>query len=340
MTDVINRFQAQVRTGMRMYWRASVGLLGALLLSGTALAGIHASSTLTLSYKPASTYGVTNLIDNDLKTVWIEGKEGPGEGESFTLDLPRAEVKKVVIFPGHGEDERMFKKYAHLKEVSLTFFSISDKREAKPIKQQNFTFEDAFKYQEIPVEGVKLGEELFGGHVTVTIRSVYPGGDFQDTAVAEARVLLGEYPAQTDVSEAPPSLKGSGKENLNDASPKTSWISEQPVPATGPAATFNIVAPDYGLAAVVITPGDLKDPKKAKFYARPRDITVELSAVSHTFTLKDTTDPQRFELATPQGYAGSLLGPVKITVNSVYPGTGAQNLAISEIQLIATNFSM
>lgn len=319
--------------------RLGLGLLAGALLTSSAMAGIHASSTLSLSYKPASTYGVQNLIDNDLKTVWIEGKEGPGEGESFTLDLPRAEIKKVVIFPGHGEDERMFKKYAHLKEVSLTFFSITDKREPKIVKQQNFTFEDAFKYQEIPVEGVKLGEELFGGHVEVKIRSVYPGGDFQDTAIAEARVILGEYPAQTDVTESPAAQKGLTKDNLNDASPKTVWISEQPVPTTDPAATFMVSAPDYGLTAVVITAGDNRDPKKKNFYARPKDITVELSSVVHHFTLKDSGDAQRFEFAMPQGYAGSLQGPVKIIVNSVYPGTGAQNLSITEIQLIATNYS-
>lgn len=324
---------------VRRVLSVSAWVLSLCVLPGTlqpALAGVNASSTLQLSYKPASTYGVANLIDGDLKTVWIEGKEGSGEGESFTIDLPRAEVKKVVVFPGHGEDERLFKKYARLKEVSVTFFTIDDKRGTKPVKQQNFTFEDAYKYQEIPVEGVKLGEELFGGHMTLTIRSVYPGGDFQDTAIAEVRAMLGEYPAQTDVSEAPAALKGSIKDNLNDADPKTAWISE--APAT--TAAFQITAPEFGLAAVVITPGDIKDPKKAKFYARPKEVTLELGGVTIKHTLKDETSPQRIELPTPQGYSGSLQAPLKVTVSSVFPGTGSQNMAIAEIQLIATNYGM
>ncbi|MFM7199606.1 MAG: NADase-type glycan-binding domain-containing protein [Myxococcota bacterium] len=310
--------------------------LACTLLAATAWAGVSATSQLVTSTQPASTFAIQNLIDGDLKTVWVEGKAGSGEGESFTLDLPRAEIKKLVIFPGHSADERMCKKYARVKEVSVTFYTITDKREEKIVKQQNATFEDACKFQEIPVEGVKVGEELFGGKVTVTLRSVYPGGDFQDTAIGEARVALAEFAAQTNLADAPAALKGTSKDNLLDGSPKTPWVSEAPLEK----ATFVIDAPDFGLAAVNITAGDTRDPKKPKPYARPKDVVVEVSGYTVKATLKDDPGPQRIDLPTPQGYTGSVLGQVKITVESVYPGTVGQNLSISEIQLLATHYSI
>lgn len=304
--------------------------------AATAWAGVSASSQLVTSTQPASTFAVQNLIDGDLKTAWVEGKAGSGEGESFTLDLPRSEIKKLVIFPGHSADERMCKKYARLKEVSVTFYSITDKREEKVVKQQNATLEDACKFQEVVVEGVKVGEELFGGKVTVTLRSVYPGGDFQDTAVGEARVVLAEFAAQTNLADAPAALKGTSKDNLLDGSPKTPWVSELPLEK----ATFVIDAPDFGLSALTIVGGDSRDPKKPKPYARPKDVVVEVGGYTVKATLKDEAGVQRIELPTPQGYTGSVMGQVKLTVESVYPGTVGQNLSISEIQLMATHYSI
>jgi hypothetical protein len=311
-------------------------LLASLGVAPSLLAGVQTSSLFKDSLKSETFYSGNNLIDGDPKTVWIEGREGPGLGESFTLDLPRAEIKKVVILPGHGADERMFKKYSHLKEAKLEFYSQDDKRELKLVKTQSVTLEDAFKPQEFVVEGVKLGEELFGGQLKLTIVSVYPGIDFQDTAIGEVKVVLSEYPAQLDVTEISSSQKGFSKDNLIDGNVKTAWIADQP----GPGQSMTINAPDFGQAAVVINAGNQKDPKKFRDNARPKEITIEVAKQTVKFTLKDTPDAQRIELPVINGYTGSLFGLTKITVDSVYPGTISQNVAIGEIQIIATNFQM
>lgn len=329
-------FFGRVAPGVRPFALLGAALLG---LAFPLWAGVTTSSHYAPSDRPAGTFGAANLIDGQLKSFWVEGKEASGIGESFTLDLPRAEIKKVLVFPGHGEDERMFKKWAHLKEVSLTFYSTDDKRETKAIKQVNFTFEDTFKWQEIPVEGVKVGEELFGGQVKLTILSVYPGVDFQDTAVAEVKVMLGEFAAQLDVSDAPPAAKGSSKDNLVDGAMGTAWIAD----AVAATASFTLTAPDFGLAALMVTSGgppDAKDPKKARVYARPKDVSVEIAGITLKHTLADSLEPQRIELPVLQGYTGSVMGPVKLTVLSVYPGSSAQNLAIRELQLLATQYSL
>ncbi len=307
-----------------------------LVVPTAALAGVQASSHLVLSSKPAGTYGPANLVDSRLDTVWIEGAEGVGIGESFTLDLPRSKVAKVLIFPGHGKDERMFKKYGRLKEVSLSFFSTDDSRKSKPVKQQNFVFEDAFKMQEIPVDGVQLGEELFGGHLTVTIRSVYPGKDFsKDTAVAEVKVVLEEWPAQKEVKEVSSTMAGSSPDNLIDGNPRTTWIAGSDEP--GQFVVLN--APDFGLSSLVVTLYEAGS-KKAKTFARPKTLVVEIDNHTAEYTLKDVPGPQRFELPVMYGYTGSMFGPLKMTIKDVYPGTRSNQVSIGEIELMATNFTL
>ncbi len=307
-----------------------------LTIPAQLLAGVQASSHLVLSNKPAGTYAAANLVDSRLDTVWIEGAEGEGIGESFTLDLPRSKVVQVLIFPGHGKSERMFKKYCRLKEVSLSFFSTDDSRHPRPVKQQNFVFEDAFKMQAIPVEGVQLGEELFGGQLTVTIRSVYPGKDFsKDTAVAEVKVVLEEWPAQKAVKEVSSTLEGSSPDNLIDGNPRTYWRAG----ATEPAPFIVLDAPDFGLSAMVITAYDAGD-KKARAFARPKTIVVEIDNHTVEHTLKDVPGPQRVDLPVMYGYTGSVFTPLKITIKDVYPGTRSQNVSIGEIELLATNFTL
>jgi len=313
-----------------------LALVASILFTPVVHAGVKASSFMIVSGKPESTYGPANLIDGDPGTVWIEGKEGAGLQESFQLDLPRSEVKKLVLIPGHSADERMFKKYAHLKEVVLTFSTIDNNRNLKEVKSVPFTFEDAFKPQEVPVPGVKLGDELFGGQLKVTIKSVFPGVDFQDTAVGDVKVVLDEYPAQLEVAESAPALKGFGAENLIDANPKTAWVAEQ---STG-SSSLSFNAPDYGLVAVVISTGVQKDPAKFKEYARPKDITITVDAHVVKHTLKDAPGAQRIDLPVINGYTGALFGVVKISIDSVYPGTKAQNPALGEVQLLATNLAL
>jgi len=320
-----------------MQLKANVlALAGLLLIGHGALAGARATSFLKMSNKAEGTYAPANLIDEDPETVWIEGSKGPGLEESFEIDLPLCTVKAVHIFPGHSASERMYKKYAHLKEVSLSWFTIDDTRKKKPVKQQNFIFQEKFAVQTISVEGVKLGEELFGGQLKVTIRSVFPGIDFQDTAVGGITVELEEFPAQQALDVAAPALKGFSTAHLVDGNPSTAWApqpdSEKPL--------IVLKAPDFGLSAIQFTSGAGGDPKTFHGYARPKEVSVEIDGRTTSFILKDQPETQRFALPPVNGFTGALYGTVRITIDSVYPGKLHQSPAIREIQLMATNYAI
>lgn len=308
-------------------------LLFNLFLTRNSSAAIKSSSTYIESTKPQSLYAASNLIDGNPSTIWREGKEGSGIGESFTFDLPRSDVKKVVIFPGDGSDEKKFKKFSHLKTVKVEFLSSDGTSDMKVVKEITHTFKDEFKAQEIPVGLVKIGNELFGGQLRVTIIDVYAGIDLQDTVVGEVYAILDEYPAQTAIKDAIETQKGSDKEYLIDSDEKTVWVSGKP----DLGQKINISSPDFGLSAITIKNGYNDD--KFSLYSRPKDITIEIQGKTIKKTLKDIKEAQRIDFDIRNGYNGTFFAPITITIDSVYAGKNPQ-ISIGEIVLLATNFTI
>ena len=116
-----------------------------------------------------------NLVDTDLKTAWVEGKTGHGEGESLVVELNgQRTVTAIQVMNGYHKNERLFlaNSRVHLAELQ---FSNGDMRQ--------ISLADAPGLQTIDVGRQEATWVRF------TIRSVYAGDKYKDTAITEFRVV-------------------------------------------------------------------------------------------------------------------------------------------------------
>ncbi len=122
------------------------------------------------------TYGPDKLVDTDLKTAWVEGRDGHGEGESLVVELNgRRNVTAIQVMNGYHKNERLFLANSRVQVAELQFSNGDTRR---------ISLADAPGVQSIDV-GRQSAE-----WVRFTIRSVYPGTKYQDTAVTEFRVVV------------------------------------------------------------------------------------------------------------------------------------------------------
>lgn len=121
------------------------------------------------------TYNPRNLVDTDLTTAWVEGKSGHGEGESLVVELSgERTVTAIQVMNGYHKNERLFLANSRVAVAELQF-SNGETRQV--------SLADAPGLQTIDV-----GEQK-ATWVRFTIRSVYPGEKYKDTAVTEFRVV-------------------------------------------------------------------------------------------------------------------------------------------------------
>lgn len=120
-------------------------------------------------------YRPKNLVDSDLKTAWVEGKSGQGEGESLVVDLNGLRtVTAIQVMNGYHKNERLFLANSRVHIAELQFSN----GEARQV-----SLADAPGLQTIEV-----GQQN-ATWVRFTMRSVYPGTKYKDTAVTEFRVV-------------------------------------------------------------------------------------------------------------------------------------------------------
>lgn len=119
-----------------------------------------------------------NLVDGDLKTAWVEGKSGHGEGESLVVELDGARtITAVQVMNGYHKNERLFLANSRVHVAELQFSNGDTRR---------VSLADAPGIQTIDVGRQKAEWMRF------TIRSVYAGTRYKDTAVTELRVVTAE----------------------------------------------------------------------------------------------------------------------------------------------------
>ncbi len=133
-----------------------------------------ASSVLEPQY--GFNYRPKNMVDSDLKTAWVEGsKNGHGEGETIIVDLNGLRtVSAIQVMNGYHKNERLFLANSRVHIAELQFSN----GEARQV-----SLADAPGLQTIDV-----GKQ-HTSWVRFTIRSVYPGTKYKDTAITEFRVV-------------------------------------------------------------------------------------------------------------------------------------------------------
>jgi hypothetical protein len=133
-----------------------------------------ASASSILEASNTRDYRPTNLLDGDLTTAWNEGVPGPGVGEWVRLEFARPLVlDRLEIANGYQQDTDRFYANGRVKSLELEYSNGAS---------QLVELLDSLGYQKIePV----VGETEW---VKLTIRSVYPGRAWDDTALSEVRV--------------------------------------------------------------------------------------------------------------------------------------------------------
>ncbi|MGI9423325.1 MAG: discoidin domain-containing protein [Hyphomicrobiaceae bacterium] len=122
-----------------------------------------------------NTYGPGHVVDENLRTAWVEGKPGHGEGEYLIVDLGRPHtVSGVQIMNGYHKNARLFRANSRVKRATLVFSSGI---------RRSIMLRDAPGIQTIAFPPVEARWVQF------QISSVFGGKKYKDTAVTEFRVL-------------------------------------------------------------------------------------------------------------------------------------------------------
>ena len=135
----------------------------------------------------------SNAFDNNLKTSWAEGVNGFGFKEWIKFDFRSKKefgFVYVIVFPGFGKSEKLFKENNRVKSLVLKAYTPSPGSiSVDNIKFEGFmsgsrlNFKDEYKYHVYLIQGRFLG----GNNVQYTfyIEDVYKGSKYNDTCIAE-----------------------------------------------------------------------------------------------------------------------------------------------------------
>ena len=133
------------------------------------LISVRASSTL---HNEKQNYGVTNLIDNDQSTAWVEGVAGTGNNEYIVYRFgDETTFSGISIRNGYQKRDDLYNKNARVKVLRITDGNGNE------------------QYVNVPDEdnlnNIDFYEPFTSDFVTVYIDSVYSGDAYEDTCISE-----------------------------------------------------------------------------------------------------------------------------------------------------------
>ena len=133
------------------------------------------TSILTDSFK--KDYGPHQVLDGYKSSVWAEGVDGPGYGESITLYFDSVyTVKQLKIVNGLINNYDGYYKNNRVSSVTIGFSDGSS---------QIATLKD----DETGYQVINLSQSMDTSYITLTINDVYRGYKYNDTCIAEVVVL-------------------------------------------------------------------------------------------------------------------------------------------------------
>ncbi len=141
----------------------------------------EAQASSTLPQDEGGNYEAANLFDGDRDKPWVEGATGSGVGESvlLTLDKP-AKVRRIGIVNGFARSEELYRANGRVSSFRVSVngggefgVTIPDER----LEREMFYFD-------LPADSGLVKT------IQLKIDSVYPGGQFDDTAISELELVI------------------------------------------------------------------------------------------------------------------------------------------------------
>lgn len=297
-------------------------LFAVLLIPAVALAGAKVSAFQKETKRGANFYSGGSAIDGKPETAWMVPGESPNRGEWIELDVPGGEVDKLQMIIGNARDDESFKDYARVKQVRVDLFTQDDDQNMKQVGTATVNFEDKPGVQTVDLPDTKVGGDLFGGKVKVSIMDIYPGADYPNLAISEIAVQMKEYDVAPKLSAVSGESAGHAKDGALDEDPKTFWA----LPAA--EASFTLDGTSSGVSSVGFI--GLKD------YARPKTVQITVNGLVQTTVLPDKLDVQWATVAPFNGYTGGAFGDVEVKIIDTYPGKNP-DIGIAGLKVRATN---
>lgn len=307
--------------------RRTAVLLAATLIPAVAFGGFRVSSFKKMNRMGSSDHNAAAALDGSGATAWMTDPEQENVGQWFELEIPKGEVDKLGLVVGWDKDEDTFKDYARVKTLKVEIFDLAGGDDTgKLAMEYTARFEDKAGWQEIDIPNAKIGDEVFGGRVRLTVTGTYPGVDFPNLAVGEVLIHLVEMDAPTAMVTAPTSVApGHDAGNMIDGNKATFWLSQTPEDQS-----FEVGADGFGVSRIGFRNGP-------KTYSRPKKLEITYSDQVRTLELADNSDMQWFTLPSITGFTGSGWGDVNVKILETYAGT-KEGIAIAEVELKATTF--
>ena len=292
--------------------------------AAVAFAGFEASSHNAQAPEGKNFYAPAAALDSNLETCWMVEAEAKNEGSWIALDTPTSTIDKLSMVIGWGKSEEEFKDYARVKKAQVQLYNNSFTGDPELVAEHTVSFEDKMGWQTVDLPDTKVGGELGGGRVKITVAEVYPGADFPALAVSEVRVHLKEFDAATLGFATVPDSETAGHDGgmMMDNSTRSFWAAE------GPTATFGVDAKGYGLSSLGIVQGP-------KSHARPKTVKLTANMAEVTHTMKDKPGQWQYLLLPALvGYTGGAWGEVTVEIIDTYEGSNP-GVAISELKMMA-----
>lgn len=174
------------------------GLLKENLLAPKKIKSLEVSSSL--KSQGSTSYGKEGMFDRDFDTAWVEGAGGPGIGECITLEPKDAYIERIGILNGYLADESLYYANARIKKlrVELEFGKYAEPNEKKQVFEVTLpdrSYKTPKRRYLLPSIDWVVQHGQGGGFidkVKLTILEVYPGRQYEDTAITE--FYIGGFP--------------------------------------------------------------------------------------------------------------------------------------------------
>ncbi len=281
------------------------------------------TSTSSAADGDGFTYSAANVGDGKQSTAWVEGDEGSGLGASITADLGGEKVLTgLTVWGGFWYTQNYWSRYNRAKLLVVEFSDGST---------QDFNLNDEFKAQTLTFAAPKRTST-----VKLKIKGIYNGSTFNDSAIAEVRLL----DANPDVWVRPTAYKASSTfpadndgdyevDNTTDGILDSMWCENDPKgDGTNQWVEYTFAGPTP-VSKVVLRNGNAYSFSYFMKTNRANGATLTFDDGStETLTIKDTVAEQTLS------FPSRSTSKVKLTFTVVKKGSEYNDLCLSEFYLL------